>query len=394
LRRHAVAAARSGFYRTIERTTGLPFAAGRKADGALEFSPEDAFGYFYAVFYSPEYCRRFEPSLKLDFPRIPTPVDRDLFQDLARLGSGLIALHMTESPKLDGLITAYQGPKNPEVGRVGWADGTVWLDAAKTNAREGQSATMPGTIGFHGVSEETWDFHIGGYQVCHKWLKDRKGRTLSDDDIDHYQKIVVALNETIRIMGEIDEVIEAHGGWPDAFQTAKAKAKGATLVPFRPRLVEPTPEERYATCVPLIPLKIAAGAFSESQHIDDEEFDWVEIDTGHHLRPGMFVAQIVGKSMEPAIPDGAYCLFAAPVTGTRQGKTVLVQLRDATDPETGERYTVKRYESKKTQDGNAWRHTTITLNPLNPDFKPITLTGTDDGELQVIAELVEVLGGS
>ena len=89
------------------------------------------------------------------------------------------------------------------------------------------------------MPEEVWDFHIGGYQVCHKWLKDRKGRTLSDEDIAHYQKIVVALNETIRIMAEIDEVIEAHGGWPDAFQTgseAGAASEGtAKVVPFRPR---------------------------------------------------------------------------------------------------------------------------------------------------------------
>ncbi len=69
--------------------------------------------------------------------------------------------------------------------------------------------------------EEVWNFHIGGYQVCHKWLKDRKGRTLSDDDLAHYQKIVVALNETIRIMAEIDEVIEEHGGWPGAFVTKR-----------------------------------------------------------------------------------------------------------------------------------------------------------------------------
>ena len=62
-----------------------------------------------------------------------------------------------------------------------------------------------------------WNFHIGGYQVCNKWLKDRKGRPLSDDDLTHYQKVVVALNETIRLMAEIDEVIEAHGGWPGAF---------------------------------------------------------------------------------------------------------------------------------------------------------------------------------
>ena len=71
--------------------------------------------------------------------------------------------------------------------------------------------------GFQGVSEGVWNFHIGGYQVCHKWLKDRKGRTLSDDDKAHYQKIVVALNETIRLMREIDAVIDQHGGWPGAF---------------------------------------------------------------------------------------------------------------------------------------------------------------------------------
>ena len=69
------------------------------------------------------------------------------------------------------------------------------------------------------MPEQVWNFQIGGYQVCHKWLKNRKGRTLSDEDVAHYQKIVVALSETVRIMAEIDEVIETHGGWPDAFQT-------------------------------------------------------------------------------------------------------------------------------------------------------------------------------
>jgi hypothetical protein len=67
------------------------------------------------------------------------------------------------------------------------------------------------------VPEPVWNFQIGGYQVCEKWLKDRKGRKLLKDDIEHYQKIVVALNETIRLMKEIDEVIDKHGGWPKAF---------------------------------------------------------------------------------------------------------------------------------------------------------------------------------
>jgi hypothetical protein len=108
----------------------------------------------------------------------------------------------------------------------------------------------------------------------------------------------------------------------------------------------------------------------------------------------MFVAQVVGRSMEPAIPDGAWCLFRAPVEGTRHGKTVLAQLRDATDPETGQRYTVKRYRSEKARAGHSWRHETITLQPVNVDFEPIVLAGADEGEIQIVAEFLEVLAGS
>ena len=158
------------------------------------------------------------------------------------------------------------------------------------------------------------------------------------------------------------------------------------------RLVEGRPEDRYVTCVPFVPLRVAAGAFGDPQHIEDDGFEWAAVDSRHRLRPGMFVAQVVGQSMEPAVPDGAYGLFRAPVEGTRQGKTVLVQLRDAIDPETGERYTLKRYESKKVRDGDSWRHTEITLKPINPEFEPIVLTHADEGEVAVVAELVEVVG--
>ena len=351
-----------------ERPHGLP--AG--------LTPEDIFHYAYAVFHSPGYRSRYAEFLKIDFPRLPLTGKLELFSALARLGGELAALHLLESPKLAEPIIEFIGGRNPEIEKVSWSKNIVWLDKAQTT-------------GFKGVRAEVWNFHIGGYQVCEKWLKDRKGRTLSKDDIAHYQKIVVALSETIRLMKEIDEVIERHGGWPGAFQAGEAKAAPAKVIPFRPRTVEPSPAERYVTCVPLVPLKAAAGAFSDPQHIEDDGFEWVAVESRHRLRRDMFVAQVVGKSMEPAIPDGAYCLFRAPVEGTRQGKTVLVQLRDATDPETGQRYTVKRYESEKAAKGDSWQHERITLKPINPDFEPIVLTGKDQGELQVIAELVEVL---
>jgi hypothetical protein len=89
-------------------------------------------------------------------------------------------------------------------GRRSYQTGTVWLDKA-------QSA------GFRGVPEEVWEFHIGGHQVCEKWLKARKGRRLTADDVLHYNKIVTALSNTIHIMKEIDKVIDKHGGWPGAF---------------------------------------------------------------------------------------------------------------------------------------------------------------------------------
>ena len=216
-----------GFVEQIATATELRFVSDGRGDLRKTFGPEDVLAWIYSVFHSPGYRERYEGQLKRDFPRVPLPGSVDLFRQLAEAGHDLLALHLLESPKLGKPITTYTGPKNPEVGRVGWSNGTVWLDAGKTNAREGHRATKPGTICLRGVPEEIWDFHIGGYQVCHKWLKDRKGRTLSDEDIAHYQKIVVALSETIHIMAEIDEVIEAHGGWPDAFQTDKTDGRGS-----------------------------------------------------------------------------------------------------------------------------------------------------------------------
>jgi phage repressor protein C with HTH and peptisase S24 domain len=105
----------------------------------------------------------------------------------------------------------------------------------------------------------------------------------------------------------------------------------------------------------------------------------------------MFVAQVTGRSMEPMIPDGSYCLFASPVEGSRQGRIVLVQLRDSVDPETGERFTVKRYESEKAANDDSWRHARIILKPLNPEFEAIELVDMSEDQVSVIAEWVEVL---
>jgi SOS-response transcriptional repressor LexA len=183
---------------------------------------------------------------------------------------------------------------------------------------------------------------------------------------------------------ELRERVDRDPSWFAAAGVGRpTRRPGFRVLSFRP-------EERYVRCVPLAMLKAAAGAFGDPQYLEDGE--WVEVDTHRKLRPGMFVAQVVGRSMEPSIPDGAYCLFSGPVTGSRQGRTVLVQLRDEVDPETGERFTVKRYESEKGEiDDGGWRHLTITLRPTNPELPPIEIVADDEERVQVIAELLEIV---
>ena len=202
----------SSFVRAIEECTKLDFESDGQSNLTERFGPEDVLAYLYAIFHSPEYRRRFEPMLKLDFPRIPLPPTREVFADLILLGRELINIHLLNSEQSVGGM-AVPNESDLQVEKVSHSDETVWLDKARTR-------------GFERVPETVWNFRFGGYQVCEKWLKDRgpkkgnPGRRLSNEDIEHYQMIVFALSETIRIMPMVDEVIDSHGGWPDAFKTA------------------------------------------------------------------------------------------------------------------------------------------------------------------------------
>jgi predicted helicase len=201
---------------------------------------EDITSYIYSILHSITYRTRYYPQLKIDFPRIPLPGGPDVFHALVPLGEQLVALHLMESPLLDTPITHTVGD-NWTVGKVGYADGTVWIDGKGTKA-----AYTAGTTGFVGVPEEVWNFHIGGYQVCEKWLKDRKNRTLIADDIAHYQKIVVALHETIRLMAEIDVAIEEHGGWPGAFHVADVSVADEPARPQFGQVTASAPKRKAA----------------------------------------------------------------------------------------------------------------------------------------------------
>jgi predicted helicase len=174
-------------------------------------SPEEVFNYIYAVLHSLGYRERYKSFLRSDFPRIPLLNTGSLFTQLADLGGRLSLCHLLEGDVQNKNPIRVIGLKQPVVEKVFWNRETVWIDKEQT-------------IGFDGVGEAIWNFRIGGYQVCSKWLKDRKGRLLSDDDIAHYQKIVNAISETIIFMDRIDEAIELHGGWPGAFQTYRLES--------------------------------------------------------------------------------------------------------------------------------------------------------------------------
>lgn len=181
----------------------MKFIPDGKGDRKKTFGPEDIFNYMYAVFHSPTYRSRYAEFLKMDFPHLPLTSNQELFRKLCSIGDELVSLHLME--KQGKKITGYPVTGDSAVENVRYtepqceASGHVWINATQY---------------FDGVPKNVWEFHVGGYQVCAKWLKDRKGRKLTYDDLTHYQQIVSALAETIVLMENIDAAITASGGWP------------------------------------------------------------------------------------------------------------------------------------------------------------------------------------
>ena len=159
-------------------------------------TPEEIFYYAYAIFHSPTYRTRYAEFLKIDFPRLPLTSNQKLFHELAIKGEELVNLHLMKSDKLNNLITTYQTIGDNQVTEV-------------TYNSELQRVYINKQSYFTDIPPHIWEFKIGGYQVLDKWLKDRKNanRKLSVEEINHYQKIVIALTDTLRLMQEIDKII-------------------------------------------------------------------------------------------------------------------------------------------------------------------------------------------
>lgn len=169
---------------------GLTFTS-EKGTSSGTFAPIEILDYIYAVLYSPTYREKYKEFLKIDFPKIPYPEDSGTFWRLVKLGGELRQIHLLESPIVEKYITRYPMTGSNVVVKVKY-------DSLKVRINDDQY--------FDHVPHVAWEFYIGGYQPAQKWLKDRNGRVLSFEDIQHYQKIIVALVETDRLMKEIDKI--------------------------------------------------------------------------------------------------------------------------------------------------------------------------------------------
>ncbi|MCU0393339.1 MAG: hypothetical protein MUE81_19680 [Thermoflexibacter sp.] len=174
----------------IAEDLGLTFT-NEKENKENTFAPIDLLDYIYAVLHSPTYREKYKEFLKIDFPRVPYPKHKATFWKLVKLGSQIRQIHLLESPTIENYITQYPISGDNAVGKVKYQDGKVYINDTQY---------------FDNVSQVAWEFYIGGYQPAQKWLKDRKDRTLDFEDIVHYQKIIVALTETDRLMKEVDRI--------------------------------------------------------------------------------------------------------------------------------------------------------------------------------------------
>ena len=155
-------------------------------------TPEQIFYYIYAVLYSNIYRAKYAEFLKIDFPRVVFTRDYELFQKMGESGHRLVDLHLLQSPELDPPIAKFQGRGDNKVEKLKYDEQNERISVNQSQYIEN-------------VEKEIWEYQIGGYQVLHKWLKDRKGKALSLEDIKHYCKIVTALDKTIHIQSTIDK---------------------------------------------------------------------------------------------------------------------------------------------------------------------------------------------
>lgn len=359
---------------------------------AEAITKEDVFYYVYGILHSPDYRERYADNLGKELPRIPRVKSAADFWAFSKAGRALGDLHVgyEKVPEYSARVeqSATHAANHYRVVKMKFGKGK---DKSVIHYND--------FITVRDIPLEAYEYVVNGKPAI-EWVMERQSVTTDRasgivKDANAWATETVGdprypLSLLLRVITVSLETMKLVRSLPalDILDEADGPNE-AKVVPFR--RISPTADERFTTCVPLIPLRAAAGSWSEEQEalpeLDDPELEWIEWETTRDLTKEMFVARVSGRSMEPRIADGTYCLFRRVSLPSSPERPVLVRHSGATDAETGGQYSVKLYREEKAPDGSK----RIVLQPANTDFEPIVLSSTSSAEIRVIAEVVEVL---
>jgi predicted helicase len=219
------------FISQLATITGLSFTEAERGDLKQTFGPLDVLCFVYSILHVPIYRDRYRDLLKRDFPRCPLPLDLDQFGKLVCVGRELVSLHLLENPKAHEFITTFPVKGSDVVAAL------KYLRPGEVEPHTGKPITLgrvyisdimqaPSPFShlqfFEGVSPEVWDYEVGGYRVCQKWLKERQGRKLTNDEINHFQEMVASVSATIAEVGKLDGLLHQ---WKPIFKKGSGAVK-------------------------------------------------------------------------------------------------------------------------------------------------------------------------
>jgi hypothetical protein len=172
-----------------------------------QVNPEQTVQYLLAILHSEVYREKYREFLRRDFPRIPLPLSSKMFTELVAIGQRIDAIYTASTPTSENQLPDLVGIR-PKVERASWANGHVWLDDSHES-------------GFKGVDQESWNMRVGGYQILDRWLKQRKGQTLSEDQCRDFATLVTRMRKLGELVAQVEICINEHGGWPNAFRAPR-----------------------------------------------------------------------------------------------------------------------------------------------------------------------------
>ncbi len=374
----------------------------RKHYNDNSISKDDLFHYIYGILHSPEYKERFGATLKKMLPRIPFALDFWYFQEAGR---ELMDMHVNYEDAEPYPVTEDKSSKAVSDYKV------EKMAFGKKDGKADKSVIIynPHII-IRNIPLEAYDYNVNGKSAI-EWVMeryqvatDKDSGILNDPNewsdnpryiIDLLEKVINVSVKTVEIVNGLPSIFEDKSenpqdsikSGPEESASGRAGHQGLEVVSDND-----IPEsEKFVHYLPVYSLEAAASAFGKEEYVENS--GWAKVDNKLKLNKDMFITKVVGRSMEPTIKDGSYCIFKKERGGSREGLVVLVESRhQVADPETNQKFTVKRYSSKKefSNDGK-WRHSEIILSPDNKEFKPIILKDVPATDFRVVAEFVSVM---